>query len=349
MKVAIIAFNNMKYSPYVKTYSDYLDKLGIEYNVIYPKREEISDNLVGEHYPIKWNPQKKKFWNFIKFRNSASRILKRNKYDFVIVLTTFPAVLLANVLRRRYKGRYLVDVRDYTHESNRFYFYFEKKALLNSKINVISSPAFKTFLPESNYILCHNMPSDYDEPINDFDKKEGKIVIGYVGSIGYKPHCRKLIDLVEKDDRFCFHFYGNEKGTPAITEYVDSLNNDRIKCFGAYDPKQKKSIVESVDILFNVYGNESALVKNAISNKLYDSFYFKKPLLTSSNTIMSELAGDFSFDLDKCNGNLDEMYCWYNSIDEKSMVEYMNEKMCLYFEDMRKFDDSLKGILEEMS
>ena len=348
MKIAIIAFNNLKYSPYVKTYSEYLDKKKIDYNIIYPKREEIDDNLVGEHYPIKWNQTKNKFWNFLTFRREAEKILKKNKYDFVFVLTTFPSVLLASILKRHYKGRYLVDVRDYTHEDSKIYFHYEKKALKNSKVNVISSPAFESFLPAGEYLICHNMPSHYTIPKTEFNRKNDKIIIGYVGTIGYKSYCKWLIDLVNKDERFCFYFYGNEKGDKSVTTYVERLQNERVKCFGPYDPKDKAEIIESVDLLFNVYGNNSQLVKCAVSNKLYDSFYFKKPLLTSSDTIMSELAGKYSFDFDKCHEKLDEVYDWYNSIDEKSMAEYMNEKLNSYFEDMKKFDNALNSTLEEM-
>ena len=349
MKVAIVAFANMKYSPYVKTYSDYLDKKGVEYNVIYPKREKIDDNLSGKHYPIEWNPRKNKFWNFLAFRREASKILKENKYDFVFVLTTFPAVLLASVLKRHYKGRYLVDIRDYTHENNKIYFHYEKKALRNSKANVISSVGFKRFLPEGEYLLCHNMPGNYTNPKVVFRKATDKIIIGYVGTIGYKTHCRKLIDFVKNDERFCFYFHGNEKGDKSITSYVNELQNERIKCFGPYDPNDKFNIIESVDILFNVYGNQSQLVKCAVSNKLYDSFYFKKPLLTSSETIMSDLAGEYSYDLDLCTDNIDKIYEWYNSINADQMIVYMNEKINQNLREMHDFYSSIDKFLEGLN
>ena len=83
-----------------------------------------------------------------------------------------------------------------------------------------------------------------------------------------------------------------------------------------------------------------------MSNKLYDSFYFKKPLLTNSETIMSEIAGDFSFDLDKCGGNLDTLFDWYNSIDSDKMIEYMNSKFSEYLKDMKNFNESLEEIFK---
>lgn len=347
MKVAIVAFNNLKYSPYVKIYSDKLDDAKVEYDIIYPNRDGIEDNETN-HVAVSWDPAKNKLLNFLHFRSKAISVLKKNKYDFVFVLTTFPAVLLSGVLKRRYNGRYLVDIRDYTYEHNAIYYALEKKALKNSKMNVISSPGFKRFLPEGEYFLCHNMSSAYTEPKASFNRQDGRIVIGYVGTIAYARACKNLISLVLGDDRFCLHFYGNEREPAPVNSYVNELNCDRIKCFGAYNPSEKDGILESVDLLFNCYGNNSLLVKCAISNKLYDSFYFKKPLITNSDTIMSDLAGDFSFDIDKCGGNLDGLYSWYQGIDEDEMVKYMNDRLGEYFDDRKRFNDAINHIIENL-
>ena len=346
MRFAVIAFNNIKFSPYVKTYTKILDEKQVAYDIIYPDRENMNEDLGTTVYSVKWEKSKNKLINFLKFRKEAQKILRKNKYDFVFVLTTFPAVLLSSFLSRRYKGKYLVDIRDHTHENNRLYFALEKKVLKNAALNVISSPGFTNFLPKGDYILCHNMSEAYQTapPRGEFTRSTDKITIGYVGTIAYAAYCKQLIDLVKNDERFCLRFYGNEKGTMPVTTYVEALNNDRVQCFGAYDPSEKDKIIDSVDILFNAYGNATPLVKYALSNKLYDSFYFKKPLLTSSGTSMSTLAGDYSFDLDSCHGNLNDLYKWYHAIDEKAMIPYMDTKISQYIEEMRAFKQKIENI-----
>lgn len=341
MKVAIIAFNNIKYSPYVKTYSNILDQNGVPYDVILPDRGGIHEDLGEKTYGIPWNPNKKKILNFLSFASQAKRILKKNHYDFVIVLTTMPAVLLSSFLVRHYKGRYIVDIRDYTYERVGFYYKREKKALEHAALRVISSMGFLKFLPKMEYLLCHNTSYDLSQSKQTFEKKtEGPIRIGYVGSVAYASKCKHLIDLVEKDDRFEFYFYGNEASNQ-VRSYVEEKKNDRIRFLGAYEPHQKNEIIENVDLLYNVYGNERPLVQYAVSNKLYDSFFFKKPLLTSPETVMSECASDYSFDIDFSTADLDGLWNWYHSLDGEKMISYMNDRLMEYDRDVSVFRQTM--------
>jgi hypothetical protein len=59
---------------------------------------------------------------------------------------------------------------------------------------------------------------------------------------------------------------------------------------------------------------------------------------------MSELAGDFSFDIEPSDTELDVLYEWYNSIEERNIVEYIN--LCLndYSQDIFDFNASLEKI-----
>ena len=259
-----------------------------------------------------------------------------------------PAVLLSGVLTSRYKNRYLVDIRDYTHEKVSLYYQIESKVLKNAALRVISSYGFKNFLPELDYLMCHNTSYNFENAAKQFDKKtDGKIIIGYVGTIAYVNRCKELIELVKKDERFAFHLYGNENHGTVIKDLVSELGCDRICYFGSYMPSDKERILNSVDILFNVYGNSTPLVKYALSNKLYDSFYFKKPLLTSPDTDMSYQAGEFSFDIDSNTASLDGLFDWYNSIDSENMIAYMNKRLDEYFAEMQLFNETLGGIFEK--
>ena len=344
VKVAIVAFNNIKYSPYVNTYSNYLDNNGIKYDVIFPDRNKLNESIGENTYSLYWDSEKSKLYNFIKFAYAAKKILKKNKYDFVCVLTTMPAVLLSTFLANRYKNRYLVDVRDYTYENIRPYFWLEKLAFKNAGMRVVSSKDFENFLPKSNYCMCHNTSYDFRNAIQCFNRQTGKIIIGYVGSISYVKYCKHLIDLVKDDERFEFHFYGNETHGKIISEYVKDLDNERIKFFGAYEPSQKGQIIENVDLLFNVYGNSSPLVKYAVSNKLYDAFYYKKPILTSPDTTMSELAKEYSFDIDLNTENLAGLYEWYKKIDSENFVEYSEQMIETIVSDINYFEKNLNEI-----
>ncbi len=348
MRVAIVAFANLKFSPYIYPYVDVLKKLDAQIELIYLNRMGINETFEdGVLREIRWDDTKNKAFNFLSFGKQVTKILKKEAYDFVIVLTTFPAVLLSGALKSYYKGKYLVDVRDFTHEDNAVFYYFEKKALKHASMRVISAPGFKEFLPDNDYCICHNILSGYSTGAKCFIRKDtGKIIIGYVGSIGYVSNCKKLIDLIKNDDRFCFYFYGNEKSSMPVTTYVQDINCERIKCFGEYSPSQKSEIIEGVDMMFNVYGNGKPLVRYALSNKLYDSMYFKKPLLVSPDTDMQRQGGDFAYAIEPEKvHNLDDLYKWYMNIHSKEYDEYANTYIDNVFKSNKEFEKRLIDVL----
>ena len=124
MKVAVLGFNNVKYSPYIKAYTNLLDEHGVEYDVIIPDRNKLHEATNGHLIPIEWDGKKHKLYNVAKFVWKARKILRKEKYDFVFVLTTLPAVLLCHTLVHKYCKKYLVDIRDYTHDKNPIFKFF---------------------------------------------------------------------------------------------------------------------------------------------------------------------------------------------------------------------------------
>ena len=356
MKVCIVLFSNMRYAPYYQFYAKFLDSKGIKYDTIIfdrsPELEEGGDNIIKIAY--KANTGKlSKIFAFNHFRKECKKILKKNQYDKVIVLTTVPAVLLSGFLSRKYKGRYVVDIRDYTFDNIKLYRWFEKRVLSNSYANVISAPDFKKFLPSGiDYMLCHNIDAGVTpEIINENDdnviEKRGTIKISYIGSIAYYKYCKELIDLVAKDDRFSFVFYGNDNTGGAITNYVEALGCDRIKCMGKFKPEDKKEIYLSSDLVFNCYGNSTTIVKYALSNKLYDGLLYKRPVLVSPNTSMETALGDFCFPLSlgEVEG-LDDVYSWYNNFDAEQFKTYANTFLNAALADNRNVISKLSEFVE---
>ena len=349
MKVGVIAFNNLKFSPYVFPYVNVLQKIGADIDLIYLDRNGIKEDFLGVNLiSVKWRAKKNKVVNFLAFKRDVTKLLTTKNYDFVIVLTTFPAVLLSDVLRRRYRERYLVDVRDFTYEDNRIYYSIEKNVLRDASIRVISSPGFKDFLPDFEYCLCQNTCSEYKTGAKRFSHSTNdKIILGYVGTIAYAQQCKKMIDLIKEDERFCFYFYGNENGTMPITNYVSEVNCERIKCFGEYTPAEKGGIIENIDMMFNVYGNDRPLLRCALSNKLYDSMYFKKPLLVSPDTDMKRESGQFSYAIDFDNiKNLDGLYEWYEKIETQEFESYADAYLKKVFESNEFFENKIAEILK---
>lgn len=323
MLVGIIAANNLRFSPYAFFYTKLLDDLGINYELVVPNRNpDIEDKFDGKVNILEWKQGRHNLINYLQYSREVKK-LARKKYDYLIVLTTINAVFSCSWLKRYYAGNYLVDIRDYTYENNLFYYFLEKRAIENAELNVISSAKFQTFLPKNDYLVCHNINTPKTLSSFSLKKTIGRIVIGYIGAVSYEQQCKKLIDLVNLDDRFEFHIYGTGVAEKSLHLYTEALNNERIKMFGSYEPIEKEEIVKKVDILFNAYGNGRPLLDYALSNKLYEAMYYHKPLLTSPNTYMTELGGKmvFAIDFNKV-GNLDALWDWYEKIDKDEIDEY---------------------------
>ncbi|WP_161063405.1 hypothetical protein, partial [Ligilactobacillus salivarius] len=141
MKVGIILFSNKRFSPFLKYYTNILShQQGVSYQLIFLNRDvSLRETTTDNETSISWigkgtnkagTPEK--FLNFIHFAIRAGHIIKSKHFDYLIILTTMPAVLLSHLLIRQYSGRYLIDIRDYTHEGFKPYFHIEEQVLHHS-------------------------------------------------------------------------------------------------------------------------------------------------------------------------------------------------------------------------
>ena len=330
MRVGIIAANNIRYSPYIFLYTDILSKNDIEYELIYPDRNGLEENFDGVSYTLPWNSKMPTLFSYALYSNSVIKVIKQRKYDALIVLTGVNAAYLGLWLKQNYAKRYIVDIRDYSHENILPYFKLESMAVQKSLMNVISSAKFTEFLPIADYSVCHNVNQTEAEHADySFCKANGIIRIGYVGALSYIDQCKRLMKLVAVDQRFSLDFYGSSVSEPILKEYAQEIIGcDRIRFHGAYSRSEKEAIIENVDILFNAYGNGTPLLDYALSNKLYDSLIHKKPILTCPNTYMTEMGGPLAFPIDLSIARaLDELYDWYMRIDGYAVKMFAEETL----------------------
>ncbi len=324
MKVLIIAPNSLRYCPYAFFYINLLKQKGIDFDVAYADRYALNEQYDFNTAVFNWDKSKSRLSQFYKYRKFLSKLIKTGKYDKAVALTTLMAVLLNDILAKRFKDNYIVDVRDFTYENYGIYRYFEKKAIKKSRVTVISSDRFRDFLPEFDYTSIYNVPENLESDSTFTPKKEGDILkISYVGSIAYTAQCEKLLRLVEKDDRFRFELHGNDMKGDYFEKLIKAENIKNTRYFGAYLPEEKADIVKACDVLFNAYGNGSPLLLCALSNKLTDAAIFKKAVLNSPNTFMHQKLDFCSFasDLNDIE-DLDRLYNWYLALDGEKVDKF---------------------------
>ena len=163
-KACIVTYDEYINIPYVKDYEKLLSDNQIEYDFIFwnRSRNENPSYSNDNAYYFNWQTKKSKLSKIIPFflwSRFARSVIKRNRYDFLIVCTTIPAILLTDLLIRNYHEKFLLDIRDFTYENFKLYRLLEKKLITAANLTVISSKGFLQWLPEeeSAYVLTHNI------------------------------------------------------------------------------------------------------------------------------------------------------------------------------------------------
>lgn len=350
MSVGIIAAASLRLSPYAFYYIRLLDELGLEYEVVVPDRYEgLGEGYGGRLRVLPWDSRRKTLLNYVSYAGSVKK-LAVGRYDFLIVLTTNMGVFCYPWLKKYYHQRYILDIRDYTHENIPPFFALEKRAVRASALNVISSRKFQAFLPQGEYLPCHNITTPLEPSPFRFQKAEGRVTIGYVGSVAYEEQCWRLMELVNRDGRFALHFYGSGPAEASLRAHGEELGNPRIRFFGRYQAAEKGDIIQKVDVLFNAYGSGDINAKNLLANKLYDALYYRKPLLTSPGTFMEEMGGELAFSPDLgADTALDRLWDWYQALDGERLDAFAERQYAALAEEYRRTGAEIQRVLRRFS
>lgn len=333
-KVCFVTLMNISVVPYLYKYTELMK---CDYEIIYWNRDAIKEKTNASatyllEYPLPKGCSKlQKFTGYIKFRNHARRILKENDYDRVVLLSGNVAVLLKDILLAKYKGKYIIDIRDYFMENNKLYFNAEKKVINHSGLAVISSEAYKRFLPQHKYLAVHNSPNISDEQIKSFREKrelwrnksdEKPITLSFIGGVRFFEQDKKVLSYFANDDRFFVRYIGS--GANLLKEHCEKNGIKNVYLHDRFPPEQTLDFYADTDIILNLYGNGTPLLDYALSNKLYYAATLGIPILVCPNTFMEEVAvGNgfgFALDLDDADGR-DKVYTYSVSVNTETFIE----------------------------
>jgi len=353
--IAIVFIGDLKYCPYLSLYERELKKGNYEYEVLYWSREgkkSSNNNYISYNYQSKLDSTNiMKLKGFYKFRKWLLSRMKNKKYKKIILLSTLSGIIIHDFLIKNYKNKYLLDIRDYSYESNRLFKFIESKVIKNSFITGVSSRGFLRFLPESDkYFIVHNHNENQAVEKTWEKKKTGTVNIVWMGALRYFEHQKKLIDALKNDNRFTLYYHGSGSDFEKYKMYVNNLDANNIYITGEYDNENKKSLLKNADILNNNYHNQNQMeTKYAISNKFYDSIYYAIPQLVETETYKSKITEEYQlgFSLDFNNENLgDEILMLYNQLSEskfnnniKKLSKSVNRENNKYLEQINSFLD----------
>ncbi len=348
----IILYGPFELAPYSRNYMNILKESGVKYDLIGWRREEEIKYSSGNVYMYEGSTAKRfssallKILPSLGYRRFVKKLIKKKKYDKLIILTTQTTVILADVLLGKYRKKYIFDYRDRSYEYIKPY-----RALINALVNasdemVISSPWFAELLTDKkNYIQAHNLQNEYLSYRKDkFEKKAPgeKIIAGYVGALRSYDYHKWLIDIFANDSRFEFHTYGCGDDCDKLAEYASQFDNTFVH--GGYREQEKYKIIDTFDMM--CYNYPYNFVNDAaIANKYYDSLIMKKPMFVNPKTRLGDfiVRNGMGVGIDENDMNAaDKIFDWYINADEEKFVRACDLCLDKYIKENKVFEEKIR-------
>lgn len=352
-KICFVCYGNLYLAPYLKNYLEvvsskcdvitwnrHLIEEEIEGHNIIPYNVPIDDNISGKY---------KKLKGYIGFTIFTARRLLKIDYDMVIFLQSIGAICISPLLLLKYRNKYIIDVRDYSIEGNYILRSLEGLLMNSSKLNVISSEGYKTFLPTGRkYCVVHNYSEIDKEVLDEFEKKtmNSPLRLSYIGLIRFQEQNKKLIDLFANDYRFHLQFIG--KNALELKAYVDSKDIRNVTLIDQFPSEKTLDYYKMTDAILNVYGNHTPLLDYALSNKLYYAAALKIPILVSKDTYMEKksVENGFGFAIDFDDTEIkNKLFCYLTQIDGEELNNKCEQFMSTVKVDNQQFRETIIKIL----
>lgn len=319
--------------PYLNLYLDNIDTNKNEAHILYWNRDLQQEDVshiknVTLHefkcYQEDDASRVSKIGSFLKFRRFTKELVKKEKFDFLIVLTSVLAVLLSNILLGKYRNNYFFDYRDVTYERYAFYKKLVQVIEKYSRLTFVSSDAFRVHFPEAHQKkiqTTYNFLTDSLNHRNDkelFGTKSEKIRIAFWGLIRHEEINIKLIKRLGNDARFELYYYGRETETARnLKKYAETNNIKNVYFYGEYKPEDRYEFIKNTDIIHNIYDDSNMMY--ATSNKYCDGVIFGIPQICTKGSYMGEKVEEYGvgYAVDVDSENLaDDIYRYYNDIEE---------------------------------
>lgn len=353
-KVAILSSVNIKHMSLISLYTDVLKKNGINYDIIYMDKYDEDEafecahkyrfvNVVKQNWPTIL--KEAKYMTFVPY---AKRILTRENYDFIIVWNDVAIFQFGEFLARHFKDRYCLNVRDNMRYDDPRFAWRYKHCFAASAFNTISSRGYLDFLPKNaEYLPIHSLNLSVLEgmKIHTNVRTESKpIRIGFIGYVRFYERNKKLLNAFKNDSRFELHYYG--KGAEILEEYAKENDINNTVFHGGFPVSETSKYLEQIDVINNLYGNETVNLQKAISIKFYHALYSRIPILVCPNTYIGALAKDLGYGFEIADDDIkdtlpDRFYEWYRGLDYEKLDDNARD----YLKSVEKENQELETMI----
>lgn len=237
------------------------------------------------------------FSKFFKYIPILRKIFKEYKNEDVLY---FVCAFDLALITKLFSGK-----RYFYHISDLVYGYFSSKIqpifrvidqfiISSAQRVVVTSEGFKDYLSTpktaTKFIYQPNSLSNAIYNSEVIDRKIESVEslnFAFIGFVRFKS-IFKFAEVIGKHfPQHKFLFFGKALEIEVLDKMVTEYKN--IEYFGTFkSPDDLSNIYSKVDIVVSCYDTKSLNVRLAEPNKLFESLYFAKPIVVSSNTILEK-------------------------------------------------------------
>lgn len=352
-KIALVGVHNLHLMQFLYKYTDILDSHDIDYDVLYWDRDMDESIKVkplrGKKFAYKYRmsnyqPKYKKIRGFIGCLRYFMQIIRNNRYDRIILLTTQTALPLYLFSRTVRRSKFIYDYRDVTFEKIGICRILIQKIIANSAFTAISSFGFKAVLGNSpKFLMSHNVSNLQYEPVEKSLSDDLRIV--FWGIIRQLEWNKRICDIVGNASGVTLTYHG-EGEYKDLEAYCKEKGYKNIQFTGRYMMNEIPVFVRNTDILLNFYENDYK-TKLTTAVKLYDGIRYGLPMLVSKDSYMADLMRDNPavWVADLTSFNVDRLKNWYRRLDN-SVYHYQKELQQIWMDD-QLFDMKVMDFLKK--
>ncbi len=347
MRVAIIIPSVHWNCPYADIYARLLERHGVDYDIIsFNRKLDKEDTKYHFDYRLSnsSNALVKMIAN-IRYCSFVKQVLKKERYDRLVVFSSQLGIGLLKTLRSEYWGRYIFDFRDLSVEQHLMYPF--KKLLENSYMNVISSPGFKKVLPVGyEYNICHNLNINIAEKAVQKEIKGewhvGKRHIITIGGIRDYEANVKVIDAIKNSETYSLSFVGRGESSEPLSNYCKANRINNVSFVGFYKKDEEAGYIMNSDFI-NIFYPRLLTHDTAVSNRFYNSLIYKKPMITTANTTQGDFAAKYKLGvaLENCNDLVTKLEDFITGNDFVAYSERCNELLTGFIAEQHIFEDKV--------
>lgn len=295
MKVLIVDTVSYNRAPYLQYYINACKEKKVPFDLFLWNRDsqgglKQNKNIYTLNCVCPFGGSKlKKILPMLKYRKALLKTIKKNRYTHLVLINTLAPVMISSYVLKYFKGRYLIDIRDYTYEKIPYYKKIKNQLIQNSRFTTISSKGFLEFIDYNSKIIVNHNISNIEQAIEKITLgAENPVRIGFVGSVRYPKENIKLIEALNGKN-FLLKYVGPEVEGCNLQKYCQERRITNVIFQGKFENRDKEVIYRGIDIINSLYGDFSLEVTTAVPNRYYDALLFKKPIIASKGTYLGKL------------------------------------------------------------